>query len=58
MPKNNPPIFQSVIDGQVLKIWSGIDSLNHQLTVYEVETIVKEAKLKALVIWWRINEVL
>ena len=32
--------------------------LNHQLTVYELETIVKEAKLKVLVIDEEFSEVL
>ena len=41
-----------------LKIGAVFIPLNHQLTVYELETIVKEAKLKVLVIDEEFSEVL
>ncbi|WP_242214722.1 class I adenylate-forming enzyme family protein [Bacillus cereus group sp. BfR-BA-01383] len=46
--KNNHP-FPSVMMAS-LKIGAVFIPLNHQLTTYELETIVKEAKLKVLVI--------
>ena len=41
-----------------LKIGAVCIPLNHQLTVYELETIVQEAKLKVLVIDEEFSEVL
>lgn len=54
--KNNHP-FPSVMMAS-LKIGAVFIPLNHQLTVYELETIVKEAKLKVLVIDEEFSEVL
>ncbi|CEY40695.1 fatty-acid CoA ligase [Streptococcus pneumoniae] len=54
--KNNHP-FPSVMMAS-LKIGVVFIPLNHQLTVYELETIVKEAKLKVLVIDEEFSEVL
>ncbi len=54
--KNNHP-FPSVMMAS-LKIGAVCIPLNHQLTVYELETIVKEAKLKVLVIDEEFHEVL
>ncbi|PFN22050.1 long-chain fatty acid--CoA ligase [Bacillus cereus] len=54
--KNNHP-FPSVMMAS-LKIGAVFIPLNHQLTAYELETIVKEAKLKVLVIDDEFNEFL
>ena len=54
--QNNHP-FPSVMMAS-LKIGAVFIPLNHQLTVYELETIVKEAKLKVLVIDEEFSEVL
>ncbi|HDR3895326.1 MULTISPECIES: class I adenylate-forming enzyme family protein [Bacillus] len=54
--KNNHP-FPSVMMAS-LKIGAVCIPLNHQLTAYELETIVKEAKLKVLVIDEEFSEVL
>ncbi|MED2186760.1 class I adenylate-forming enzyme family protein [Bacillus wiedmannii] len=54
--KNNHP-FPSVMMAS-LKIGAVCIPLNHQLTVYELETIVKEAKLKVLVIDEEFHEAL
>ena len=54
--KNNHP-FPSVMMAS-LKIGAVCIPLNHQLTAYELETIVKEAKLKVLVIDEEFHEAL
>ncbi|MBJ8112433.1 acyl--CoA ligase [Bacillus cereus group sp. N6] len=53
--KNNHP-FPSIIIAS-LKIGAVFIPLNHQLTIYELETIVKDAKLKILVIDEEFSEV-
>ncbi|TCJ82559.1 UNVERIFIED_ORG: long-chain acyl-CoA synthetase [Bacillus cereus] len=54
--KNNHPF--PIVMMASLKIGAVCIPLNHQLTAYELETIVKEAKLKVLVIDEEFHEVL